>query len=77
MKQYETFELEFRAGEPAGSQAQIDLTAEFICNDDSKKVKGFYAGNGIYKIRFLPQKAGSYMWKVSGIISAWRNISFR
>ena len=69
MKQYETFGLEFKAEEPAGSQVQIDLTAEFICNGDSKKVKGFYAGNGIYKVRFLPQKTGIYTWKVSGIIS--------
>lgn len=35
----------------------------------SWKVKGFYDGDGTYKVRFLPQKTGTYMWKVSGAVS--------
>ena len=30
-------------------------------------VKGFYAGDGCCKVRFLPEKAGLWRWKVSGI----------
>lgn len=69
MVQYQTFELEFTGEEPKGSQAVIDLTAEFVCGDMKKTVKGFYAGDGIYKVRFFPQMPGTYTWKVSGEVS--------
>ena len=32
-------------------------------------VKGFYDGDGIYKLRFLPMQAGLWRWKVSGVIT--------
>ena len=49
MKQYEMFELQFQGEEPAGSQAVVDVTAEFShTGADGKQavktVKGFYAG---------------------------------
>ena len=70
MRQYETFELSFTGPEPEGSQAVIGLEAEFACGKDVRRVKGFYAGNGTYKVRFLPLKAGTYTWKVSGLFEA-------
>lgn len=68
MRQYEMFELEFRGTEPEGSFVEIDLEAVFSCEGEKRTVKGFYAGNGIYKVRFLPEKAGTYTWKVTGIL---------
>ncbi len=65
-----TFELQFNGKEPAGSLINSDLTAEFFIGADRKTVKGFYAGNGVYKIRFLPEKAGQYTWKVKGLFNA-------
>lgn len=67
MKQYQTFELEFIGKEPCKSFVKIDLTAEFRCKGQVKRVKGFYAGGGRYIIRFLPQHVGLYTWKVIGI----------
>nr|WP_070102303.1 MULTISPECIES: DUF5605 domain-containing protein [Clostridia] len=63
------FELKFHGEEPVGSQVDVDVSAEFTCGSITKKVKGFYAGNGIYKVRFLPQQAGTYDWKVTGVVS--------
>ena len=68
------FELQFEGAEPAGSQASVDVTAEFICTDaegtkTSMNVKGFYAGKGVYKVRFYPAKAGEYAWKVTGLVA--------
>ncbi len=68
MRQYEMFELELKGKEPEGSFVDIDLEAVFSCEGECKAVKGFYAGNGIYKVRFLPEKAGTYTWKVTGIL---------
>ena len=70
VKQYEVFELEFAAAPPQGSHAVVDLCAEFCSDGETVAVNGFYAGNGRYKVRFLPQKAGRYTWRVSGVLSA-------
>lgn len=69
MRQYETFELTFRGDMLTEAYAQIPLTAEFICKEEHKTIKGFYDGDGIYKVRFLPRFQGEYHWKVSGIVT--------
>ena len=71
-RQYETLELSFNAPKPAGSFVRVDLGAEFTRqgSDETVKVKGFYAGNGKYKIRFLPLKAGVWYYRTNGIVEA-------
>lgn len=68
MKQFQTFELTFSGQEPSGSWAVIDLEAVFTWENGTKTVKGFYTGNETYKVRFLPEEAGSYTWKVTGCV---------
>ena len=65
MKKHEMFELSFK-DLPAGGE----IFAEFTCGDEIKNVRGFYAGNGVYKVRYLPRQAGEYRWKVSGVVCA-------
>ncbi|MDO4340844.1 MAG: DUF5060 domain-containing protein [Eubacteriales bacterium] len=48
----------------------IDLTGIFSTGDNSWKVKGFYDGEGKYKIRFLPQMPGMYTWRITGAVEA-------
>lgn len=69
MRQYETFELAFQGAEPEGSHVQVKLKAQFTFEKETKTVDGFYAGNGIYKVRFYPEKSGNYVWKVTGAVS--------
>ncbi|MDO5424189.1 MAG: DUF5605 domain-containing protein [Eubacteriales bacterium] len=70
MIQYQTFSLEFQGVEPAGSQSVIDLKAVFTCQGTAKEVSGFYAGNGRYLVRFLPQQTGLVRWQVRGLFMA-------
>ena len=70
MKCYEMFELKFSGPKPEGSWAETDITAMFQCGADKKTAKGFYDGDGIYKVRFMPQQTGIYCWKVEGIVQA-------
>ena len=70
MKQYEMFELIFPGEALTDRWAQIDLTADFSCGKVCKTVKGFYDGEGRYIVRFLPETAGEWQWKVSGAVSA-------
>ena len=69
MRQYEMFELTFAGTAPAGSEVAVDVNAVFTNGDSVTKVKGFYAGNGTYKVRFYPEIAGTYSWEVSGAVS--------
>lgn len=70
MRQYECFELSYDGPEPEGSLALVDMRAEFTCGGVTEKVDGFYAGGGIYKVRYYPRRAGSYSWRVTGAVSA-------
>ncbi|MCR4707776.1 MAG: DUF5060 domain-containing protein, partial [Clostridiales bacterium] len=70
MKQYGMFELVFSGEALTGSWAQVDLTAEFTCGDAVKTVRGFYDGDGRYVVRFLPETAGEWRWKVRGAVTA-------
>ena len=63
MRQYETFELSFQAAAPEGSWALADLKAEFTREAETVRVEGFYAGYGVYKVRFYPRRPGIYQWK--------------
>ena len=68
MRQYETFELVFTGKEPAGSRARVDLTAVFSRGGAVKTVRGFWAGGGRSVVRFLPEEAGTWEWKVTGCV---------
>ncbi len=70
MKQYEVFELELHGDRPEGSDVQIDLQAEFTLNGKRTKVKGFYAGEGTYIVRFYPTETGTCTYRVTGIVEA-------
>lgn len=70
MIQNKMFELVFLPGKPDSSEALADIKAVFTNGNSSQSVKGFYDGNGTYKVRFLPREAGVYSWKVTGAVEA-------
>ena len=43
----------------------VELTATFSGPDTTMTVSGFYAGNGVFKVRFMPKTVGkwTYLWK--------------
>ncbi len=70
MKLYERMELTFRGEVLKNDWARVDLSAVFQNGEEEVKVKGFYDGDGVYKVRFLPLKTGTWSWKVTGILEA-------
>lgn len=68
MRQYEVFELHFKAAQPEGSKVDVNLKGIFEINGEIIEVKGFYAGNDNYIIRFYPKEVGLYKYKISGIV---------
>ena len=70
MYQYETFELTFTGIDPGDNPAQIDLRVTFTHNEKRWTVPGFHDGDGICRVRFLPEKTGDYAWQTEGLIDA-------
>lgn len=70
MRQYETFEIALQGEVLTSEWAQIDLIATFTDCSGETQVKGFYAGDGIYKVRFLPEHTGEVSWKIEGVLKA-------
>lgn len=63
------FELTMNGPVPEENQAAVDVTAEFVTGNQKYRVKGFYAGDGIYKVRFLPMETGNCRYEVKGIVN--------
>ncbi len=63
-------ELAFSGPVLEENYASIALNAAMRCGAEEHTVRGFYAGAGVYKVRFLPRTAGCYSYKVWGCITA-------
>ena len=61
--------MSFYGKEPEDSAVDIDLQADFSMDGSTTTVKGFYAGNGVYKLRFYPERTGIYTYQVKGIFT--------
>ena len=48
---------------------QVELTATFTLNDRSLEVFGFYSGDGLYKIRFMPDQVGTWNFETRSNVS--------
>ena len=42
------------------------VDAEFTCASEHVTVSGFYDGDGVYRVRFMPSFEGKYTWRVEG-----------
>ncbi len=62
-------ELVFEGPVLHNEYAAADISARIWCGNDMHQLKGFYAGDGKYKVRFLPKEAGMYSYTVSGLLS--------
>lgn len=69
MKQYEMSELTYLGPAPQTSAVKVKLSARFTHGNQSQTVKGFYAGDGKYCVRFYPRQAGRYHYQVTGVVN--------
>ena len=71
MIQYEMHEISIKGTEPEGSQVNVEVMGVFEHTKGNIRIetKGFYAGNGIYKVRFYPVKSGTYRYSIAGAVN--------
>ena len=61
IEKWDVFELTINGSSTGNPFLEIELSATFSLNNKNISVKGFYDGNGIYKVRFMPEEKG--VWK--------------
>ena len=56
------FELTLSGPDTGNPFTEVELTAEFKQNSRTFEPHGFYDGNGVYKIRFMPDAVGEWTY---------------
>ena len=62
IERWGTYELTLNGPQSGNPFVDVELTAEFRLNDWVFKPHGFYDGDGIYKIRFMPDAVGEWTY---------------
>lgn len=63
IEKWDMFELTLHGPSTGNPFMEVELSADFTLGDNSLTVKGFYDGNGIFKIRFMPTKEGAWKYE--------------
>ncbi len=71
--QWNRFELQFNYAYTGNSFTGVQLAATFSNKDTSFLVNGFYDGNHIFKIRFMPPQTGTWQYVTSSNIKQLNN----
>ena len=54
------FEVSFKGPTTGNPFTEVRLTARFYQDDFAREVTGFYDGDGNYRVRFMPERAGTW-----------------
>src|SRR5439155_20089120 len=63
VEQWGIFELTLQGSAEANPFLEVELTAQFTHQHRTVEVDGFYDGDGIYRIRFMPDTQGSWSYR--------------
>jgi hypothetical protein len=65
-----TFELSLEGPAEGNPFRDVTLSATFAQGSRSVKVAGFYDGDGIYRVRFLPDAVGTWSYRTDSNVAA-------
>lgn len=66
IRQYECFEKVLEGKTEGNPFTDYSIIGTFFHGDKVTTVKGFYDGNGVYAVRFMPLEEGAYTYKIEG-----------
>ena len=69
MRKWDMAEFEFAGYSSGNPFTDYEIYGEFYNENESKKTAGFYDGDGIYRVRFMPSYEGKYRYRVWGSFS--------
>lgn len=70
VERWDRYEIELAGSQTGNPFTEISLSAEFTNGTDKVKADGFYDGNGIYRIRFMPEKTGQWKYRTTSTSKA-------
>lgn len=65
VEQWGIFEIELRGPADGNPFLDVELKGVFQLDGSKQEVAGFYDGNGVYRIRFSPEKLGQWKYTTS------------
>jgi hypothetical protein len=63
VEQWGIFELSLKGPTAGNPFTEVDLTGRFTQGDRTVNVTGFYDGDGVYRIRFMPEQRGEWRYE--------------
>lgn len=69
VEKWDVFEVACEGRTDGNPFTDHTITGTFSCGQECVTVVGFYDGDGIYKVRFMPSFEGDYRFEVSGSFS--------
>ncbi len=63
VEQWGIFEVSLEGPSAGNPFTEVDLSARFTQGDQAVSVAGFYDGEGIYRIRFMPESQGEWRYE--------------
>lgn len=73
IEQWQRFEIAFQYTAKGNSFLDVNLTAVLKGKDTTYTVSGFYEGNNTFKIRFMPEKIGTWTYTTQSNIAELNN----
>lgn len=74
VEQWGIFELALHGSVEGNPYQDVVLTAQFSYQHGSIEVDGFYDGNGVYRIRFMPDVQGDWHYRTHSILATLNGI---
>src|SRR5438876_12119019 len=74
VEQWGIFELQLSATTPGNPYRDVELTAQFASAQRTIEVDGFYDGEGVYRIRFMPDVQGTWHYCTQSTLDALTGI---
>ena len=69
VEKWEVLEVEIQGKREGNPFTDYEIQGVFTGKNENVMVDGFYDGDGIYKVRFMPSFEGEYSFKVTGNFS--------
>ena len=69
VEKWGVFEVEMPGKSDGNPFTDYTISGTFCGKEETKTVDGFYDGDGIYKVRFMPSFEGAYTFSVKGSFS--------
>lgn len=73
VEKWRMFEITLRGNYNGNPFTDVNLKADFVNGSDTVSVSGFYDGDGMYRIRFMPEITGRWDYHTDSNLKALDN----